>query len=155
MKAKAKKAAKKRGEESCEEEEVSEFLLGPRETAVISIRNFAVSLVTALLISSAAHAASVTNRDARDHKVTVIEGNAQNDHVLKPYAALEGICQKGCVIRLNDNEEDPYELKGSEVTSIEDGQLYDDELEAPACARRLVMRTSLLNPAHSRKRAPR
>jgi hypothetical protein len=36
------------------------------------------------------------------------------------------------LIRLDDSEEDPYELKGSEVTSIEEGQLYDDELEAPA-----------------------
>lgn len=99
---------------------------------MISIRNFAVSLVTSLLISSAAHAATVTNRDARDHKVTIIEGDARNYHVVKPNAVLEGICQKGCLIRLDDSEEDPYELKGSEVTSIEEGQLYDDELEAPA-----------------------
>jgi hypothetical protein len=98
---------------------------------VISVRNLTASLVTTLLISSAAHAATVTNRDGRDHKVTIIEGDAQNYHVVKPNAVLESICQKGCLIRLDDSEEDPYELKGSEVTSIEDGQLYDDELEAP------------------------
>jgi hypothetical protein len=107
------------------------FCLGPREAGVICVRILAVSLVSVLLISSAASAATVTNRDARDHKVTIIEGDAQNYHVVKPNAVLEGICQKGCLIRLDDSEEDPYELKGSEVTSIEEGQLYDDELEAP------------------------
>jgi len=111
---------------------VTSFCPGPRETAAISVRNLAVSLVTTLLISSAVHAATVTNRDGRDHKVTIVEGDAQNYHVVKPNAVLEGICQKGCLIRLDDSEEDPYELKGSEVTSIEEGQLYDDELEAPA-----------------------
>jgi hypothetical protein len=99
---------------------------------VISNWNFAASLATALLFSSVVHAATVTNRDDRDHKVMVIEGNAQNDHVVKPNAVLEGICQKGCLIRLDDENEDPYELEGSEVTSIEEGQLYDDELEASA-----------------------
>ncbi len=99
---------------------------------MISFRVIPASLLVALLASSAALAASVTNRDDRDHKVTVIEGEAQQEHVVKPSAALEGICQKGCLIRLDDDEDDPYELEGSEVTSIEGGQLYDDELEAPA-----------------------
>ena len=110
---------------------MTSFCPGPRATAVISVRNFTVSLVTTLLTSSAAHAATVTNRDGRDHKVTIVEGDAQNYHVVKPNAVLESICRKGCLIRLDDNEEDPYELKGSEVTSIEEGRLYDDELEAP------------------------
>ena len=99
---------------------------------MISFRVIPASLLAALLASSAAPAASVTNRDDRDHKVTVIEGEAQQEHVVKPNAALEGICRKGCLIRLDDDEDDPYELEGSEVTSIEGGQLYDDEAEAPA-----------------------
>ena len=56
----------------------------------------------------------------------------QKDHVLRPNAALEGICQKGCVIRLNDSDKDEYELQGSEVMSIEDGYLYDDGPPASA-----------------------
>jgi hypothetical protein len=99
---------------------------------VISFPVIPVFLVAALLFTSAAGAATVVNRDDRDHKVTIIEGGVQKDHVLKANAALEGICQKGCLIRLDDSDEDPYELEGSEVTSIEGGQLYDDELEAPA-----------------------
>ncbi len=76
--------------------------------------------------------ASITNRDGKDHKVTVIEGNAAADHVLRPSAKLEGVCNKGCVIRLNDSQQDEYELRSSEVVSIEDGYLYFDGPPASA-----------------------
>ena len=81
-----------------------------------------------LLLSSvtAAHAVSITNRDEHDHKVTVIEGNAKTDHVLKPSQALNGICVKGCAIQLNGTEDDEYQLEASDVVSIEDGNLYYD-----------------------------
>ena len=82
--------------------------------------------IAVLLWSPFAHASSLTNRDDKDFKVTVIEGRAAKDQVLKPSAALEGICQKGCVVRLNDSENDEYELQGSDVVSIEDGHLYYD-----------------------------
>ena len=48
------------------------------------------------------------------------------DHLLKPAQVLEGICEKGCVVRLNDSENDEYELEGTEVVSIEEGYLYYD-----------------------------
>jgi hypothetical protein len=92
----------------------------------------AVSLSVALIWSPLAYAASIKNRDGKDYKVSVIEGNATNDHVLRPSASLEGVCDKGCVIRLNDSEKDEYELKGSEVVSIEDGYLYYDGPPASA-----------------------
>jgi hypothetical protein len=91
----------------------------------------APGFLIAVLISSSAHAASITNRDDRDHKVTIIEGNSQKDHVLKPNAVLDGICEKRCLIRFGDNQDDPYELEGSDVTSIEEGQLYDDGSGVP------------------------
>lgn len=87
-------------------------------------------LIAALLSSSAVQAASITNRDDRDYIVTVIEEGSQKDHVLKPNAVLQGICEKGCLIRLGD-QDDPFELQGSDVTSIEEGQLYDDEAGVP------------------------
>ncbi len=77
-------------------------------------------------------ASSITNRGDKDWKVTVIEGKTTKDHVLAPSAALDGICEKGCVVRLNDNEEDEYELRGSETVSIEDGFLYYDGPPASA-----------------------
>jgi len=88
--------------------------------------------VTAALWVPVACSSSVTNRDDKDWKVTVIEGKTTKGHVLAPSAALEGICQKGCVVRLNDNEKDEYELNGSETVSIEDGYLYYDGPPASA-----------------------
>ena len=88
--------------------------------------------LSALLATGAAAAVSVTNRDDKGHKVTVIEGDSRKEHSLKPLEVLEGICAKGCIIRLNDSENDEYELEGTEVVSIEDGYLYYDGPDAPA-----------------------
>lgn len=84
---------------------------------------FAASLA-ALMCSTAAHAVSITNRDDKDYKVTVIEGDAKQDHVLKASEVIEAVCMKGCIVRLNDSDNDEYELEGPEVVSIEDGYLY-------------------------------
>jgi hypothetical protein len=83
--------------------------------------------VFALLLGTVpALAVSVTNKDDKDYKLTVIEGDAKVDHVLKASGSLDGVCLKGCVIRLGDSENDEYELEGPEVVSIEDGYLYYD-----------------------------
>lgn len=79
-----------------------------------------------LLGTSAAGAVSLTNRDDQDHKVTIIEGETKTDKILKPLQVLEGLCPKGCVVRLNDSEDDEYELEVSDVVSIEEGSLYYD-----------------------------
>lgn len=86
----------------------------------------AVGVILLLSSGTAAHAVSITNRDEHDHKVTVIEGNTKAEHVLKPSQALNGICAKGCTIRLNDDEDDEYQLDANDVVSIEDGTLYYD-----------------------------
>ncbi len=87
-----------------------------------------------LSATSAAAAVSITNRDDKDHKLTVIEddGAKKTDIVLKANQVLDNLCAKGCVIRLNDSEEDEYELEGNEAVSIEDGYLYYDTPEPPA-----------------------
>lgn len=97
-----------------------------------SVRVLPGVLIAVFLFSSAAYPASIANRDGRDHTVTVIEGNSQKDHILKPNAVLEGVCEAGCLIRLDDSRDDPFELDGSEITSIEEGQLYDDESGVPS-----------------------
>ncbi|KAB2851659.1 MAG: hypothetical protein F9K44_00805 [Hyphomicrobiaceae bacterium] len=83
--------------------------------------------VAALSFPKWAEAASITNRDAKDYKVTIIEiGKAPVDHVLKKDAQLKDVCIKGCIVRLNDSENDEYELEGTEIVSIEEGYLYYD-----------------------------
>ena len=86
---------------------------------------------TSFLAVTSASAITVTNRDDKEHKITVIEGEAKKDHPLAANASLENICMKGCVVRLNDSENDEYELEGTEVVSIEDGYLYYDGPETP------------------------
>ena len=92
--------------------------------------SFAVCVVGLLSSSIAAHAVSITNRDDQDHKVTIIEGELSAEHMLKPLQALNGICARGCVIRLNDSEDDEYQLEADDVVSIEDGSLYYDGPDA-------------------------
>jgi hypothetical protein len=93
----------------------------------------AVGLIV-LVSGSAASAVSITNRDEHDHKVTVIEGEVRADHMVKPSQTLNGICAKGCTIRLNDSEDDEYLLEANDVVSIEDGSLYYDGPVEPAPA---------------------
>ncbi len=84
-----------------------------------------------LALSSAACAASVLNRDETDQKVTIIEGGTQTDHVLKKDASLSGVCLKGCTIRINDDDVNPYVLDGTEDTTIEGGDLYAERPGSP------------------------
>jgi hypothetical protein len=91
---------------------------------------FATCTIAALLMTSAASAVTITNRGDKETKVSIIEGTARQDHVLATGKALDGVCQKGCIIRLNDSENDEYELEGSEVVSVEEGFLYYDGPDA-------------------------
>lgn len=92
----------------------------------------AVGVILLLSSTTAAHAVSITNRDEHDHKLTIIEGGSKADHLLKPAQALSGVCVKGCTVRLNDSEDDEYQLEANDVVSIEDGSLYYDGPDAPA-----------------------
>ena len=94
----------------------------------------ALVIVQTLAEAGANAAVSITNRDEKEHKLTVIEedGKTKTDHKLKGGGLLEGVCKAGCVVRLNDSEEDEYELEGTEVVSIEEGFLYYDGPDAPA-----------------------
>ena len=83
-----------------------------------------------LFALSPTQAATITNRDAKDYKLTVLEGDKAQHHTLKPSGILQDVCPKGCIVRLNDSENDEYELEGTEIVSIEDGYLYYDVLDA-------------------------
>ena len=85
-----------------------------------------MSVVGLLLSVTAAHGGSITNRDERDHTVTIIEGEAKADHVLKPSQTLSDVCLKGCTIRINNNADDEYRLTGGDAVVIEDGTVFYD-----------------------------
>lgn len=107
----------------------------------------ATSVIMLLLSTAAAHAVSITNRDEREHKITVIEGEAAAEHVLNPSQTLTGICLKGCTIRMNDSEDDEYRLTANDVVSIEDGTVYYDGADSAG--------GSLTSPAPGKMRGTR
>ncbi|MDX2155825.1 MAG: hypothetical protein SFW09_04865 [Hyphomicrobiaceae bacterium] len=88
-------------------------------------------LALAVWSSGAIASVSLTNRDDKDHKLTIVEdaGAKTTEHNLKPMQVLEGICPKGCIVRIDDSEEDEYELEAGDKVSIEEGYLYYDEPE--------------------------
>ena len=91
----------------------------------------AVAVMVLLVSGSAVRAASITNRDEVDRKVTIIEADKKADYVLQPSQALNDVCAKGCTIRLDDGEDDEYVLEPGDVVSIEDGSLYYDRPDTP------------------------
>ena len=91
---------------------------------------FGLVLFVTVAGSVSAFAASVTNKDDKEHKLTILEGDAKQELQLKPNGVLEGVCLKGCTIRLGSSEDDEYVLEGPEVISIEDSKLYDDAPDA-------------------------
>ncbi len=93
----------------------------PRNLASPFLRTVLVPAALLISVFSAAHAASVTNRDVKDHTVTIIEGDARKDHVLKKDEVLEGVCLNGCSILIDGDDVSPYTLEGTEITSIEEG----------------------------------
>ena len=95
-------------------------------SALVGLTLFAIAPLTVTW----AQAATVTNRDAKEYKLTVLEGDKAQHHTLKPSAVLPDVCPKGCIVRLNDSENDEYELEGTEIVSIEDGYLYYDVPDA-------------------------
>jgi hypothetical protein len=88
-----------------------------------------VCAIAALLMTSAAPAATITNRGDNEVKLKVTEGSSRQDEILPTGKVVDGVCQKGCIIRLNDNANDEYELEGSESVSVEGGFLYYDSPE--------------------------
>jgi hypothetical protein len=86
----------------------------------------AASAIAVLLMTSAVSAATITNRGDKEVKLTITEGSSAQDEVLPVGKVVGGVCQKSCIIRLNDNANDEYELNGSESVSVEGGFLYYD-----------------------------
>jgi hypothetical protein len=91
-----------------------------------------MSGAAALLMSSiAAEAASITNRETKDVKVTITEGETTTEHTIRPMDVLDKVCMSGCTVRLDDSEEDEYEVEAEDVVAIEEGFLYYDGPDAP------------------------
>lgn len=97
-----------------------------RRSGRFDLMVLAASAIAVLLMTSAVSAATIANRGDKEVKLTITEGSSVQDEVLQAGKVVEGVCQKGCIIRLNDTANDEYELDGSESVSVEGGFLYYD-----------------------------
>jgi hypothetical protein len=88
-----------------------------------------MAVIGIVLGVTAAHGASISNRDERDYTVTIIEGEAKAEHALKPAQTLSDVCLKGCTVRVNGSAADEYLLVGSDAVSIEDGTVFYDQAD--------------------------
>jgi len=87
---------------------------------------FAVVVIAPLFLATEGLAATLTNRDAKEHTLTVISGKDGETRLLKRNESWRDFCTDGCIVRLDDRENTTYELEGSDVVSIEDGVIYYD-----------------------------
>jgi hypothetical protein len=83
----------------------------------------ALSFVGLLTVSNAL-ASTITNRDDKTYTISIILGTSTKDHVLAPTGTLLKVCERGCVVRIDSNRDEQYQLEGSEIVAIEDGRLF-------------------------------
>lgn len=83
-------------------------------------------------VAAPADALVLVNQQTTLETLLVTEENAQTQITIRPGERLEGVCPKGCVIRLGNGEE--YEFDGSEVVSLEDDALFLEEVPEESAA---------------------
>jgi hypothetical protein len=86
----------------------------------------AAAFITVIFVSGA-HAVTISNNDGKEYKLTVFEGAATKELMIKPGETIENICGKTCSVRLNDSEDDEYEFDATDILAIEDGQMSFQE----------------------------
>lgn len=80
------------------------------------------TILTALLFVVPADAATITNNEASDQKVTVLQGDASEQVAIAPGQTMEGICSASCTLRLSNGDE--FDLEPEDTVSMEDGSLF-------------------------------
>ena len=90
--------------------------------------------VLALFPVQSVEAAALSNKDTSAYKIEVISKGGRREHELSPGKSITEFCKVGCIIRLNSDAANDYELEGSERVSIEGGLVYYDGEEIPKSA---------------------
>lgn len=88
---------------------------------------FCSAAALALVFSAvSAHAVTISNADARAHKLEIVEGTNRRTVEIAPNQRIENLCAARCQVTVV-GDPDPYELEAADVVQIEDGQLYFQE----------------------------
>lgn len=88
----------------------------------------ATLILGALLASTAvlptASALTITNRDADERQVTIVESGDEQIFILDPEQSLPEICMAGCSIAIGEGE--AVEVGGEGVVAIVDGEIVEE-----------------------------
>lgn len=76
-------------------------------------------------IASPVYALELTNSEATDQQVVIVEDGKETAVVIAAGDTLKGVCENACVIKLADGQE--YSMEGNEVALLEDGYIYVDD----------------------------
>lgn len=89
-------------------------------------------LAGALLLANGAQSASLTNRDAAEYRLHIVDlvvddsgEPAIQDIMISANESLDGICLDGCTVALNDGNQ--LDLDGDETVYIENGTFVVDQ----------------------------
>ena len=78
---------------------------------------------SALFLTGQAHALTLTNRDAAEQRLQIVdidEMPVTQDVVINANQTLDALCEEGCTIALENGEQGTFD--GDEVVYIEDGR---------------------------------
>ncbi len=80
-------------------------------------------------------AATITNVDTRAHKIIIIEGDEAEELELGIDEQVVDACPEGCVLQLEANDDEEFELTATDSVVIEDNSLFyetdaDEALES-------------------------
>jgi len=94
------------------------------------MRAFAVSAAAGvaaamLLLAGTAFAGSLTNRDARSHEVTIIEGAASRVLVIEPEQTIKDLCESVCTVQMEDGSS--IDVEAEDAVAIYEGDLAYEE----------------------------
>ena len=81
-----------------------------------------VAAASALLLAGQAHALTLTNRDAVEQRLQIVEGDEMpvtQEVVISANQTLDPLCEEGCTIALENGEQNTF--TGDEVVIIQDG----------------------------------
>jgi hypothetical protein len=96
---------------------------------MMSFNRFAPAFGAALLVASPAFAITVSNRDAKEHVLTVDRGMQEDDTRMAPGTSVQVDCPEGCALRVRGSGYDRPAEPGDRLVIDRSGLLhYADDL---------------------------
>ena len=94
--------------------------IAARKSETLRRPAFVAAAAVAQLLAGQAHALVLTNLDDYEWRISIIEPDRTIDRVIEPDERVNGLCESGCTIMLQDGTE--AEFGGNEAVYIRNGR---------------------------------